>query len=152
MHKHDLVLPPVRRIKMILNRIAVIPLAALSFGCDAPLDDAKIRSKIVGTCVQHDQFDSGIKLQRSTTYSANGTFTERGERTEGPQVNHYTVAGSYRIEKSTIYYEVLSSSHPGVPVGYKNVNRIVGIDDEAVTMDTPQRRRVVCRWQGNRSD
>lgn len=135
---------------MSLNRISVIPLVASLSGCDAPMDDAHIRDKMVGTCLQLDQFDSGVSLRRLTTYSANGTFTEHGKRTERQQVNYYTVAGSFRIEKSTIYYEVLSSSHPGVPVGYKNVNRIANIDDEAVIMDTPQGKRVVCRW--NRSD
>ena len=130
-----------------LEVMAIILAGSLSVAHDAPMDDAEIRSKMYGTCIQHDQFDSGVSMNRIYTYSADGTFTDRGERTEGSRVNHFTVAGTWRIDNGKIYYEVRSSTHPGVPPGYKNVNRIASIDQETVAMDTPQGRRVVCRWK-----
>lgn len=128
--------------------IAIIFLTgSLSAARDAPLDDATIRSKILGTCVQKDQFDSGVSMIRVYTYSADSTFTNYGERTEGSRVDHFKVSGTWRIDNGNIHYEVRSSTHPGVPPGYRNVNRIAGIDRNAVIMDTPQGRRVVCRWK-----
>ena len=128
--------------------IAIIFLTgSLSAARDAPLDDATISSKILGTCVQKDQFDSGVSMIRVYTYSADSTFTNYGERAEGSRVDHFKVSGTWRIDSGNIHYEIRSSTHPGVQPGYKNVNRIAGIDREAVFMDTPQGKRVVCRWK-----
>ncbi len=120
---------------------------SLSAARDAPMDDATIRSKMLGTCVQKDKFDPGVSMLRVYTYSVDGTFTNYGERTEGSRVDHFKVSGIWRIDAGNIHYEVRSSTHPGVQPGYKNVNRIAGIDQDAVIMDTPQGRRVVCRWK-----
>jgi len=151
LHSHGVIEGKKTKKTMRPIRVAAVLLVSIFYGCEAPMDDVHIREKLVGTCLQLDQFDSGASLQRLTTYFANGTFTEQGKRMEGRQVNHYTVAGLYRIEKGMIYYEVLSSNHPGIAVGYNNVNRIADIDDKSVAMDTPQGKRVVCHWQTNRS-
>lgn len=133
---------------LLFEAMAIVFLTgSLSAARDAPMDDAAIRGKMIGTCVQKDQYDSGVSMIRVYTYSVDGTFTDHGERTEGSRVDHFKVSGTWRIENGNIHYEIGSSTHPGVQPGYKNVNRIVGIDREAVAMDTPQGKRVVCRWK-----
>lgn len=129
--------------------IECLPLSLLAFllGCGSSHNDAEIKSKMLGTCLQVDHFSSGIKLSRVTTYLLDGTFTEHGVRTEGSLANKYTVTGYWIIENGRVHYKIHSSTHPGVAAGYKNVNRIVKLDETAVVMVTPQGRRVVCAWK-----
>jgi hypothetical protein len=56
---------------------------SLSAARDAPMDDATIRSKMLGTCVQKDKFDSGVSMLRVYTYSADGTYTNYGRESIG---------------------------------------------------------------------
>jgi len=104
--------------------MAVILAGSLSVAHDVPMDDAEIRSKMLGTCIQHDQFDSGVTMNRIYTYSADGTFTDRGERTEGSRVDRFTVAGTWRIDNGKIYYEVRSSTHPTLKGSNVNVKGV----------------------------
>lgn len=128
-------------IEVIVFALAGNPSAALA----TSIDDIEITHKMRGTCEQHDQYSSSIGLTRVYSYLDDGTFTEYGERTEGTRASRYVVSGTWRIQDRLIHYEILSSTHPGIPVGYKNVNRITRIDEKTVVMDTPQGRSVVCR-------
>lgn len=126
---------------------AVFVLAIILVGCNPSGIDVELKNKLQGTCIQTDIFPSGIQLHREITYSANGTFSEHGKRTEGKRTNQYIVSGTWKISEGNIHYEILASSHPGVSVGFKNVNRVVSLDSVSVVMDTPQNRRVVCDWK-----
>lgn len=106
------------------------------------IDDIEIAHKMQGTCEQRDQYGSNIRLTRTYTYSGDGSFTEHGERIDGTRANRYVLVGTWRIRDRLVHYEILSSTHPGVPVGYKNVNRVTQIDAKSVVMDTPQGRSV----------
>lgn len=110
------------------------------------IDDIEITRKMHGTCEQRDQYSPDVRLIRTYTYSDDGSFTEQGERIEGTHTDRYNVSGRWRVRDRLIHYEILSSTHPGIPVGYKNVNRVARIDAKHVVMDTPQGRSVMCTW------
>ena len=100
-------------------------------------NETQYKKNIIGSWQQEDTLKTGAVLQRTFTFSPDGTFIVSAKRTEGQKTTSYTSEGTWTIESETLHYTILKSTHPKVPEGYKHINKIILLTEKKVVSANP---------------
>ena len=86
-------------------------------------------------------------------FSSDHTFTLKTvHRSTGPELMTYLAKGRWHVVNDSISFDVEISSHPGIPVGTRDWNRILQVSEFEIITESKNGKVTVARrlTQGSR--
>ncbi|MBL1140423.1 MAG: hypothetical protein HND53_00135 [Proteobacteria bacterium] len=101
--------------------------------------------------VQEESPCNGL-FEEFYSFFDDGKFLININQIKDDEKKSYKVSGNYKLEKDILKYEATESTHPDVPVGQKDWNKILFLHEKVIVTESSKGKLTVSKRIGDPSD